>query len=181
MGHFILFPPYTPNALFSARIIRSQHSFTACCRLRILHIRFCVYLLAILITSTKLIGRFTISTLHTHNNQFLSNRNLFVMSMVSDVQISVMSGCEDYVVRRLSSIFLHEERSTQKSSQISIQQVLVGRHCLTTPTSAMVKVPCGAWFMARRTDHISEAPSSSPHRDSTTQHSPCSPRQTLAV
>jgi hypothetical protein len=70
MGPFILFPPYTPNALFSARIIRSQHSFIACCRLRILHIRFCVYLLTISTAFMKLIAKFTILILYTNNNPF---------------------------------------------------------------------------------------------------------------
>ena len=82
-GPFILFPPYTPNALSSARIIWSQHSFIACCRLRMLHIRFCVYLLAILVIFMKPIGQCTIPTLHTNNNPFSPDRNLFVLTAVS--------------------------------------------------------------------------------------------------
>ena len=74
MGTFLLFPPYTPNALFSARIIRSQHSFIACCRLRILHIRFCVYLLTISTALMTPIAKFTTLILYTNNNPFLPTR-----------------------------------------------------------------------------------------------------------
>ena len=71
------FQPYTPNALFSARIIRPSIVSSYVVEYGFCIFGFCVYLVTMSTIFMTPTGKFTILTLHTNNNQFLLECKLF--------------------------------------------------------------------------------------------------------